>query len=288
MNEKKEGTLIYKNHAMSEAENKDAILLLAFGTTFPQARKLSIDSVAEDIKAAYPDKHVMLSFSSKIVVKRIKENEGITYLSPSEALDELQKEGYTRVTMISMDFMPGHEYDLKREAFEAKKENFKWLALSRPLMYWTGEENRPDDLLILYQAIQECFPPREPNSAVLLMGHGSDHSANSYYKLLQQRINALANDNVFVYTVEGDPLLEDVIVRLKKRKFQKVMLVPLMIVAGDHAMNDMNSREPGAHRRTLEDDGFEVDAYLHGAGENKAVRQIFLERCKELWEQADK
>lgn len=283
----KEGIISYKNEKLAMQKNKDAILVMSFGTTFPEARKLAIESVVADMQKAFPDKKVALSFSSTIVVKRVKEKEGITYPSAEEAMLQLKKEGYNRVAMISMDFMPGHEYDLKRKTFAKVKEGFKSVAMGTPLIYWVGETNRPDNAKDLYKAIECALPQIEENQAVLLMGHGTDHASHEYYNIFQQKINELGKKNVFVYTVEAPPKIEDVIPKLKEGGFKKVLLVPIMMVAGDHANNDMNGTEDDSHRTILEKAGFEVSAYLHGLGENQAVRDLIVDRAKDVWKRVE-
>lgn len=122
------------------------------------------------------------------------------------------------------------------------------------------------------------------------MAHGTPDPSNAYYAVMQDRLNKLYDGKVLIYTVEGNPRLEDVIEELKAKKIKNVTLMPLMMVAGDHANNDMAGEEEDSHKSILEKEGFKVDTYLHGLGENENVRQLFVDRANEAFDvlQADK
>ena len=278
-----QGIHIYHNPKMVEAEDKDAVLVMSFGTTFSEAREKSIDAIFADVQKAFPDKKVMLSFSSKTIIRRIKEKTGQVFLSPEEALAELRSDGYNRVLLLTLDLIPGHEYDSKQDFFDMEKENFKALALSTPLMYWTGKGGTHDDVTELFEAFREGVPPHDDDMALLLMGHGSSHWANDYFLILQDKIEALGAGNYFVYTVEGNPEIEDIIPKLRRKGYHKTLLMPFLMVAGDHALNDMYSDRNDSHRAILENAGFEVSAWLHGIGEFESVRQLVVKRAELAW-----
>ena len=116
------------------------------------------------------------------------------------------------------------------------------------------------------------------------MAHGTPHPANAYYSVIQAKLDELGYKNVFIYTVEGFPNLETVIPKLKANKIKNVTLVPIMMVAGDHANNDMAGDEEDSHKTILTKEGFKVDAYLHGLGENKAIRALYVDRANDAWD----
>ena len=120
--------------------------------------------------------------------------------------------------------------------------------------------------------------------AVLVMAHGTPHPANAYYAVMQDRLNELGYENVLIFSVEGWPHLETVIPQLKAKKIKNVTLMPLMMVAGDHANNDMAGDEPDSFKSILEKEGFKVDAYIHGLVENEAVRKLFVEKADQAWD----
>ena len=282
------GVRTYENPMMKDAMNKDAIVVMSFGTTFKGTRAKTIDATINEIKAQHPNTKVVTAFTSHIIIDRIKAKEGITYPTPEEALDQLKADGYTRVALTTLNMIPGMEYNYAGAVFNHHKQDFKKMTLGTPLMYWMGQEGQTDEVIQTIKAVQSQFPKLGKEDAVLIMAHGTPDPANAYYSVIQDRIHTLGLKNVFVYTVEGTPNLEQVIPQLKLHGIKHVTLMPFMMVAGDHANNDMAGNEPDSHKSILEKDGFKVDTYLHGLGENQNIRNIFVERANEAWDALQK
>lgn len=268
---------------LQKAPNKDAILVMSFGTTFPETRAKTIEATVKQIQAAHPDTKVMLAFTSHIIIDRIKAKEGITIPTPEEALAQLKAEGYNRVALTSLDIIPGIEYKYKTAVFDIYKTQFKKMTMGTPLMYWMGQENQRDDVDDAMKALSSQMPRIGTKYAVLIMAHGTPDPANAYYSVMQDRLNELYDNKVFIYTVEGKPSLEDIIPKLKAQGIENVTLMPLMMVAGDHATNDMAGDEEDSHKFILIKEGFNVKTYLHGLGENENIRQLFVDRADEAW-----
>ncbi len=282
------GVKVSENAALAKLPNKDAIVVTSFGTTFKNTRQANIESTVKDIQAAHPNTKVVLAFTSHIIRDRIQEKEGITYPTPEEALDGLQKEGYTRIALTSLNIIPGMEYNYNAAVFHQYKNNFKKMTLGLPLMYWMGQENQRDDINQVFTALKSQFPNTSKTDAVLLMTHGTPDPSNAYYSVMQNRIQSLGLKNVYIYTVEGWPSLEGIIPELKAKGIKHVTLMPVMMVAGDHATNDMSGDEKDSHKSILQEAGFKVDTYVHGLGENPNIRQIFVERADEAWNELQK
>lgn len=132
------------------------------------------------------------------------------------------------------------------------------MTMGTPLMYWMGQEGQRDDVEATMKAIGSQMPQLGKDDAVLIMAHGTPDPANAYYSVMQDRLNALYNGKVMIYTVEGKPNLEDVISKLKAQNIKNVTIMPLMMVAGDHANNDMAGDEPDSHKSILQAEGFNV------------------------------
>ena len=162
------------------------------------------------------------------------------------------------------------------------------MTLGTSLMYWMGQENQTDQVIETLKAVQSQFPKLGKEDGLLIMAHGTPDPANAYYSVIQDRIHTLGMKNVFIYTVEGTPNLEQVIPQLKLHGIKHVTLMPFMMVAGDHANNDMAGKEPDSHKSILEKEGFKVDTYLHGLGENQNIRNLFVERANESWDALQK
>lgn len=282
------GVKTHETAALQQLPNKDAILVMSFGTTFKDTREKTIDATVAAIQKAHPDTKVMVAFTSHIIIDRIKANEGIQYLTPEQALDELKKEGYTRVALTSLDIIPGIEYDYKEAVFNLHKNDFKKMTIGTPLMYWQGQEGQDDDITATMQAVSTQFPKLGKKDAVLVMAHGTPHPANAYYAVMQDRLNELGYDNVFIYSVEGWPHLETIIPQLKAKKIKNITMMPLMMVAGDHANNDMAGAEEDSHKTILEKEGFKVNTYIHGLGENPEIQKLFVAKADQAWEALQK
>ena len=282
------GVRTHNTEALQNLPNKDAIVVMSFGTTFKDTRAKTIDATVDAIKAAHPNTKVITAFTSHIIRDRIQQKEGITYPTPEEALAELKKDGYTRVALASLDVIPGMEYNYDAAVYNLYKDNFKKMTLGTSLMYWMGQENQTDQVIETLKAVQSQFPKLGKEDAVLIMAHGTPDPSNAYYSVIQDRIHTLGMKNVFIYTVEGTPNLEQVIPQLKLHGIKHVTLMPFMMVAGDHANNDMAGAEPDSHKSILEKEGFKVDTYIHGLGENPNIRNLFVERANESWDALQK
>lgn len=277
-----------ENPAMKDAPDKDAILVMTFGTTFTDTRAKTIDAVEAAISKAHPDVPVFEAYTSHIIIDRVKANEGIQKLTPEEAFAKLKAEGYTRVAVVSLDVIPGMEYSYDSIVTKMEKDNFKKISLATPLMYYQGTEGEPDQVVEFLQALSAQFPEMGEHDATMIMAHGTPHPGNAYYSVIQDRLHELGMHNVFVYSVEGRPNLDDVIPKLKKGGFDHVTLMPIMMVAGDHANNDMAGDEEDSHKSILQKEGFKVDTYIHGLGENEQIRNIYVERATEALEAIQK
>ena len=282
------GVRTHNTEALQNLPSKDAMVVMSFGTTYKDTRVKTIDATVDAIKAAHPNTKVITAFTSHIIRDRIQQKEGITYPTPEEALAELKKDGYTRVALASLDVIPGMEYNYDAAVYNLYKNDFKKMTLGTSLMYWMGQENQTDQVIETLKAVQSQFPKLGKEDGLLIMAHGTPDPSNAYYSVIQDRIHTLGMKNVFIYTVEGTPNLEQVIPQLKLHGIKHVTLMPFMMVAGDHANNDMAGNEPDSHKSILEKEGFKVDTYIHGLGENQNIRNLFVERANEAWDALEK
>ena len=225
---------------------------------------------------------------SHIIIDRVKAKEGIQKMTPEEAFKKLQDEGYTRVAVVSLDVIPGMEYSYDSIVTKMQVPHFKKISLATPLMYFQGTEGEPDQVVDFLKAVSSQFPKMGKQDATLIMAHGTPHPGNAYYSVIQDRLHELGMNNVFVYSVEGRPNLEDVIPKLKAQGYKHVTLMPIMMVAGDHANNDMAGDEPDSHKSILKAEGFTVDTYIHGLGENANVRSLYVDCATEALEALQK
>ena len=282
------GVQVYENPDLQGLADKDAIVVMTFGTTFAENRAKTIDATIEGIKAAHPGVKVVTAYTSHIIIDRVAANEGIKYPTPEEALAQLKAEGYTRVALTTLDVIPGMEYNYKLGVFNSYKQNFKKMTIGTPLMYWQGQEEQADDVTEVLEAFATQFPKTKKGEGIVIMAHGTPNIANAYYAVIQEKLQELGYDNVFIETVEGWPSLETIIPKLKAKKIKQVTIMPFMMVAGDHANNDMAGSEEDSHKSILEKEGIKVETYIHGLGENEAVRNVFVERANAAWDALEK
>ncbi len=279
--------VISPSPAFAEPEKK-AIVVVSFGTTFPEERKASIAAVENKIRASFPAYEVRRAFTSSIVRQRIAENENIQIDSLEQALEKLGKEGYTEVVVQSTHLTPGEEYDHKVVAVVHKYAgNFAELSLGRPVLVYDGSNGLPDDFAIAVHALKAQMPLLQlQDRAVVFMGHGSPHQPNPAYGKLQQAFDTAELQAVVGVVEETDhPNFEDAVALLKARSIKRVNLMPLMLVAGDHANNDMAGDEPDSWKNLLLAQGFQVnDIYLRGLGANSAFQDIYVQHIKDAME----
>lgn len=276
-----------KAYAAEAETGKKAILVVSFGTTFPDTRKLTIDSVENKIRAAFPEYEVRRAFTSRIIIKRLAERDGLQIDTEKQALDRLKAEGYTEVIVQPLHIEAGAEYEKVRSIVEtyANNKSFSKIALGRPMLYYMGQEDKTDDYLAAIKAVETQLPKIGRRDAVVFMGHGGVHPSNAAYAALQMKMEDAGLNNVFVYTVEAYPALEQVVEKLKANKIKKVTLMPFMLVAGDHANNDMAGDEKDSAKSQLIQAGFNVETYVHGLGENAAIQDIYVQHVKDAIEQ---
>lgn len=260
-----------------KGSGKKGILVVSFGTSYPDARKLCIESTENKVKESFSDYEVRRAFTSNIIIKKLKERDNMDIDTVELALEKMKKDGFSEVVVQPLHIMPGEEYDEVVEMVQkyAANKSFEKLIVGRPVLY------REEDYRIAIEALKGQLPELKNDEAVILMGHGSPHPANSSYSELQFMLQEEGYKNVYVGTVEGFPLLDNIIPKLKEKEIKKVKLMPFMLVAGDHAQNDMAGDEDDSWKSILKKNSFEVEIYLHGLGENNDIQNIYIQHIKD-------
>ena len=254
---------------------KKAILVVSFGTTYADTRKVTTDAVEAKIKAAFPEYDVRHAFTSRIIIKKLAERDGLVVDTEKQALEKLKAEGYKEIVIQPLHVEAGDEYSKLMRVVDKYEKSFDKVSVGRPILYYTGQEGeKPDDYAIAIKALQDQLPKLGKNEAVGLMGHGGVNPSNTAYAALQLKLQDAGLKNVFVFTVEGYPTYENMVTALKANKIKKITLMPFMLVAGDHAQNDMAGDEKDSFKSQLTAAGFQVEAYIHGLGENKGIQDI--------------
>lgn len=254
---------------------KQGILLVAFGTTVPEAQ-ISFDNIEQSVKKGLPGVPVYWSYTSRIIIKKMAK-EGKHLATPEEALAKMMRENFTHVAVQSLHTIPGAEFHgmLKNvHKFAGMDKGIKKVLVGYPLMATSEDVQR------VAEAIIKVIPKeRKKKEGVVLMGHGTHHPANVYYAALAYHLQKL-DPNVFVGTVEGWPEIGDIKSDLKERRIRKVYLIPFMSVAGDHARNDMAGPEEDSWKSILEKEGIKCVPVLKGTAEFREFVDIWVDHLR--------
>jgi len=254
---------------------KKAILLVAFGTSDPEAAR-AFELVEKRARERFPDVEMRWAYTSKMIRTRLSK-QGKRLDSPETAFAMLMDEGYTHVAVLSLHTIPGEEFhELYQNArlFSQMAGGFQRVLMARPLL------SSSKDMKAVAKALLNNISGRKTGDAVIFMGHGTEHHpADAIYLAMNQVFQEL-DSNAYVAAVEGSNSLENVIPKLKKGKVKKVFLVPLMSVAGDHAKNDMSGDEPQSWKSILTEKGFKVESVLRGTAEIPEIVDVWLDHLK--------
>ncbi|WP_033297261.1 sirohydrochlorin cobaltochelatase [Succinispira mobilis] len=262
------------------APTKKALVVASFGTTFPDTLKNDIEGIENALKKAFPDRDFYRVFTSNIVKKRIAERDGIVIDDLKTALDKLAAQGYTDVLVQTTLLTPAEEYNNKiLPAIKEYQTNktFQKLVIGKPLL------TEDKDFNLVAKALTTQMPKNlNSDQSVVFMGHGSPHMHNVAYDKLQAAFDKLNIPAVIGVVEEDDhPNFEDMQATIAKRKIKEVILMPLMVVAGDHANNDMAGDEDDSWKNLLSADGYKVSVVLGGLGRNSEIQKIYVAHAKQ-------
>lgn len=262
--------------------NKKSLLAISFGTSYTETCKKNITATENALAQAFPDYILKRAFTSNVVINRLKERENLAIDTVSGAVGKLLAEGYQEVLAQPLHIINGSEYHLVLTDLKPYTQAFTRFAIGSPLL--TSHQ----DYVAVVHALHALFPPLYPYDAVVLMGHGSEHPANSAYAALDYVFKDEGLPQVYVGTVEGYPPLRAVMRRLRADKIKKVTLMPLMLVAGDHIQNDMAGDQADSWKSILERMGYQVDTRILGLGEIEKIRRIYVSHARAALENTGK
>lgn len=265
-----------KDNARNQDEiGENELLVVSFGTSYNDSRRLTIGAIEDAIEKAFPDFAVRRGFTSQIIIDHVKSRDNVAIDNVGEALERAEKNGVRNLVIQPTHLMNGLEYtDLVNEVAEYS-DAFDKVAIGKPLL------TTDDDFRAVMKAITEATAQYDDGeTAICFMGHGTEAESNQVYAKMQDMLTEAGYKNYYVGTVEAAPSLDDVLAAVKEGSYQKVVLEPLMIVAGDHANNDMAGDEDGSWKTAFEDAGYEVTCLVNGLGELEAIQQLFAEHAQ--------
>ena len=262
---------------------KKAILLVAFGTSASKAQR-AFERIDAQAHHAFPGTDIRWAYTSRTIRSKLA-RQGIFLDSPEVALAHLMDEAYTHVAVLSLHTIAGIEFhELYRNAmlFAQMSGGFERVAVARPLL-----SSQSDIARVASALVQRIPTERNPQDAVLFMGHGTrNHPADALYTALNYVFQDLC-PNVYVATVQGYPTLDDILPKIMNdsRQSSRVYLIPFMSVAGEHARKDMAGDEPDSWKSVLTRNGFRCEIIMNGTAEYPEIVEIWLDHLREIFSQ---
>ncbi len=251
------------------------LIVISFGTSFKETREKTIGAIEQDLKEAFPERKFYQAWTSGFIRKKLFERDGEKILSPQEVLEKALSDGVTELVIQPTHLLAGSEFGKIIEALEPQMSQFASVKVGKPLL------ESETDIPVFAAKILENFADVKEDEMAVFMGHGSDSIKFPVYERLNEEFVKQGHENFCVGTVEFEPGIEPVLETVRSRKPKKVFLSPLLVVAGDHANNDMAGDEPDSWKNLIANEGTEVECILKGLGEYKSIRDLYVERAKE-------
>ena len=276
---------------------ENELLVVSFGTSFNASRAADIKGIEDALQAAYPDWSVRRAFTAQIIINHVQARDGEKIDNMQQAMDRAVANGVKNLVVQPTHLMHGAEYDEMMEMIDSYRDKFESVAVAEPLLGEVGADatviNSDKEAVakaITAAAVKDAgFDSLDAaaaeKTAFVFMGHGTSHTAKISYSQMQTTMQTLGYDNVFIGTVEGEPeetACENVIEAVKAAGYTKVVLRPLMVVAGDHANNDMAGADDDSWLSQFKASGAfeEVDTQISGLGEISDIQQLYIAHTK--------
>lgn len=253
-------------------EEKKAILVVSFGTSHLDTMERTITATEQFIAGQFPEYRVYRAFTSGMILRKLKRTENLAFDNVEEALERITADGIRELIIQPTHVINGIENDRMLETAEKYRDRFEKMKIGAPLLSTAEDYKKAVHAVMTEVDLAE-------DETLILMGHGTDHHANSAYPTLEYTFHLLGYRQVLVGTVEGFPNLQNVRTKLEITGCKKVVLMPFMLVAGDHAKNDMAGEED-SWKTELEEAGYEVRVILRGLGESEGIRKMLAEHIE--------
>lgn len=255
---------------------ENELMVVSFGTSYNDSRRLTIGAIEGALETAFPDWSVRRGFTSQIIIDHVKSRDGVSIDNVGEALKRAADNGVKNLVIQPTHLMDGLEYNDLVEEAATYSDAFEKMAIGKPLL--TSDADFDTVAKAITKATAEYD---DGETAICFMGHGTEAESNQVYTKMQQVLTDGGYENYYIGTVEASPTLDDVLAEVKAGDYKRVVLEPLMIVAGDHANNDMAGDEEGSWKTTFKNAGYQVECLVRGLGEMEEIQQLFVEHAQE-------
>lgn len=270
-----------KRISMENIRNQDGIketelLVVSFGTSFRENREKTIGAIETALELAFPDYSVRRAFTSKMILSVLEKRDHIKMDDVPAALNRAISNHVQNLIIQPTHLMDGLEYAKLLRYLEPFSNCFASLKVGMPLLH--SENDFP---AVIQAVVEDTEQYRDGKTAICLMGHGSEAEANKVYTKMQNKLGEMGYSDYYVGTVEAKPDLADILALVKEKNYHRVVLQPLMIVAGDHANNDMAGDDDDSWKSVFSSNGYEVVCVLKGLGEIKGIQDLAISHVKE-------
>ena len=258
---------------------KKAILLVSFGTSHLDTKTKTLDNIGKKVTEYFEDYTIYEAYTSNIIINILQVKNQISIDTVQAALERILGDGINELIVQPTHLLNGIEYEKIERMLKQYQARFHKLYLGAPVLTAT------EDYKYIVKHYPKVLPKVKEQEAVLLMGHGTSHYANSVYGALNDMFQNNGYESIYVGTAEAYPYLSDLIHRIKERGYRKIYLTPFMMVAGEHAKNDMAGEEATSWENLLRKEGYEVEVILRGLGEYYFIIQLIckhIENAKEM------
>ena len=268
------GTVIArKAHAEEASAVKPVILVVSFGTSFNDSRHITIGAIESAIREKYPEYDVRRAFTAQIIIDKLAERDGITIDNFEQAMDKIVADGVKTLVVQPTHLMNGYEYTDVYNSLQDYADKFDSVVLGDPLLTSDADYEAVANAIVDATAQYD-----DGQTAICFMGHGTEADSNSDYTKMQQTLTDGGHTSYFVGTVEATPTFDDVVSAAQEAGYTKAVLRPLMVVAGDHANNDMaDTEDPDSFASKFIAAGFEVTSIIEGLGQLVAIDDIYVQ-----------
>lgn len=266
--------------SLDDPRNQDEIgekeiLVVSFGTSYNDSRRETIGGIEQAIADAYPDWSVRRAFTSQIIIDHVKKRDGVDIDNVEAALKRASDNGVKQLVVQPTHLMSGFEYNDLVDELAGYSDAFESVAVGEPLLI--SDEAIEEVAKIVHDATVSYD---DGKTAICFMGHGTEADSNEVYGKVQKAFDKLGYENYYIGTVEATPSLDDVIAAIDGKGYEKTVLRPLMVVAGDHANNDMAGDDDDSWKSVLTAKGYQVEPVIEGLGQLPEIQQIYVERVE--------
>ena len=270
--------------SLDDPRNADGIgenelLVVSFGTSYNDSRRLTIGAIEGKLAESFPEWSVRRGFTSQIIIDHVLSRDGVAIDNVTEALNRAADNGVKTLVVQPTHLMDGFEYNDLAAELASFADAFEAVAIGAPLL--TSDE---DFAAVAKALVAATADYDDGETAICFMGHGTEAASNAVYAKMQQVLDEMGCENYFIGTVEAEPSVDDLLAAVGQGSYKRVVLRPLMIVAGDHANNDMAGDDEDSWKSRFEAAGYEVVCVLEGLGELEEVQSLFAEHARAAME----